>query len=326
MAVKRLCLFAGYNSNNIISDYVLYYLKELSKYADVYYCADQALSDEQKVRLEKIVKKAYGIEHKKYDFGSWAELIKRIGWKSIRTYNELLLVNDSCLGGVFSLKYMFEEMDAKSLEAWSAAGNHFMMSFFVCIKRKVFLTKEFKTFFNNIKEENNKSIIIKKYEKGLDELLQKYQTDVFLSQNKLKYFYLTNKETIDKKIKDIIPFYIRFLFHINYKKINLYNENAILPILIKFPFVKKNLFKNKFSLFSIYAKDYIIQNSDYPLNIIENMIKNEQIKNQGIISIIMYKIFFILCSFFYEEKYKKNIHIIRICKIPVYWRKIDYSI
>ena len=33
--MKRICLFAGYDSNNIIHDYVIYYLKELSTVADV---------------------------------------------------------------------------------------------------------------------------------------------------------------------------------------------------------------------------------------------------------------------------------------------------
>ena len=38
--MKRLCLFAGYDKNCIIRDYVIYYIKELSALSDVYYMAD----------------------------------------------------------------------------------------------------------------------------------------------------------------------------------------------------------------------------------------------------------------------------------------------
>ena len=47
--MKRICLFAGYDSKNIIHDYVIYYLKELSTVADVYYMADNEISDDEKI-------------------------------------------------------------------------------------------------------------------------------------------------------------------------------------------------------------------------------------------------------------------------------------
>lgn len=78
--MKRICLFAGYDSNNIIHDYVVYYIKELSTVADVYYMADNEISDDEKSKIAPYVKGAYGYKHGKYDFGSWQELIKIIGW------------------------------------------------------------------------------------------------------------------------------------------------------------------------------------------------------------------------------------------------------
>lgn len=323
---KRLCLFAGYNYNDKVSDYVIFYLKELSKYADIYYFADGELSAEQNRTLQSIVKHAYGYRHQKYDFGSWAELIKIIGWEKIETYDELLLVNDSCLGGVFPLKPMFDEMSSQKIQAWAAAGNHFMMSFFVCIAKDIFTTDEFKSFFDNIKEEHNKSIIIKKYERGLDALLQKYQTGVFLSPSKLNNFCLHNKKFISEKIKELVPLGLRFFFRLKNNKINFYDENALLPILMGFPLVKKNAFKNKSSLFSVYASKFITQNSNYSQEIINNMLQNENIMLLSVPQIIAQKILYVMKHFVYEEKYKKDWYIIRIFKIPVYRKKKNYSI
>ena len=49
--MKRICLFAGYDKNNIIHDYVVYYLKELSSVSDVYYMADNEISDEENGKI-----------------------------------------------------------------------------------------------------------------------------------------------------------------------------------------------------------------------------------------------------------------------------------
>ena len=38
--MKILTIFAGYDKDNIIDDYVLFYLKELSKFSDIIYIVD----------------------------------------------------------------------------------------------------------------------------------------------------------------------------------------------------------------------------------------------------------------------------------------------
>ena len=107
--MKRICLFAGYDSNNIIHDYVIYYLKELSTVADVYYMADNEISDEEKEKIAPYVKEAYGFNHKKYDFGSWQELIKIIGWEKLSEYDELILANDSVFGPLYPMEKLIEK-------------------------------------------------------------------------------------------------------------------------------------------------------------------------------------------------------------------------
>ena len=84
--------------------------------------------------------------------------IRRLGWEKINSCDELLLVNDSCLGGVFPLDDMFGEMERRGVEAWGASGNHFVMSYFVCVSKKVFSSPEFRYFFENVKAESHKSV------------------------------------------------------------------------------------------------------------------------------------------------------------------------
>ena len=65
--IKRICLFAGYNSKGLIEDYALYYLQELSKISDVYYLADNKILPEELEKITPYVKGAYGYSHGKYE-------------------------------------------------------------------------------------------------------------------------------------------------------------------------------------------------------------------------------------------------------------------
>ena len=114
--MKRICLFAGYDNKNIIHDYVVYYLKELSTVADVYYMADNEISDDEKAKITPYVKEAYGFNHKKYDFGSWQELIKIIGWEKLSEYDELILANDSVFGPLYPIKELSVSEHSRRIE------------------------------------------------------------------------------------------------------------------------------------------------------------------------------------------------------------------
>src|SRR5690606_6823481 len=115
--VRRLCLFAGYDRDGLVDDYVVAYVRELARFADVYYMADCEMRSGQLERLAPFVKGAWACHHGKYDFGSYSELVARIGWDAIGGYDELLFVNDSCylLRG---LDDVFARMDRKPCDWW----------------------------------------------------------------------------------------------------------------------------------------------------------------------------------------------------------------
>lgn len=244
----------------------------------------------------------------------------------IGLYDELLLVNDSCLGGVFPLDDMFGEMERRNIEAWGASGNHFIMSYFVCISKKVFSSQKFRYFFENIKAESHKSIIIKKYERGLSQLLQKYKADVYLSKSDWQNFCRRSKTEIKYKITEVIPWYGRCFFRFCPHKINLYDENALVLLLMKFPFVKKNAFRNKCSLFAVYGREWIARGSGYPSELVDAFCQGKDVGERTLFQVLLSRFRLFAAGFFYEEKYKKDVKIIRIFKIPVFRKKMDYTI
>ena len=51
--VRRACLFAGYDPDGIVDDYVVDYVTELSRHADVYYLADSTMAPQELAKLSR---------------------------------------------------------------------------------------------------------------------------------------------------------------------------------------------------------------------------------------------------------------------------------
>jgi len=173
--MKRLCLFAGYSPENRVDDYVVHYLRELSKFADVYYQAANEFSEEELKKLDEVTRGRWAEAHEKYDFGSWQKLIFRLGWQEVEKYDTVILANDSNYGPVRELAAVFDRMDAAGLDAWGITENYgntrHLQSYFLTLNRPVVGSAVFRDFFESIAVEESKQKICEKYEIGLSRLL-----------------------------------------------------------------------------------------------------------------------------------------------------------
>ena len=117
-AIRRICLFAGYDPDGLVDDYVVDYLRELSRYADIYYLADSDMQPGELQKLSEWTRGAWSERHGEYDFGSYSRLAKqRVGWETIEQYDELILANDSCYL-LRDLQDVFAAMDARTCDWW----------------------------------------------------------------------------------------------------------------------------------------------------------------------------------------------------------------
>lgn len=115
--VRRVCLFAAYDPDGIVDDYVVDYVRELARHADVYYLADSVMQETELAKLSDLTCGAWGIRHGEYDFGSYARLVEMVGWPTLEQYDELLLVNDSSYL-LRPLDDVFSRMDARPCDWW----------------------------------------------------------------------------------------------------------------------------------------------------------------------------------------------------------------
>lgn len=209
-SARRACLFAAYDPDGIIDDYVLVYLKELARHADVFYLADCEMSQTELAKLDGIVKGAWAERHGAYDFGSYSRLASQyVGWDKLTSYDEVVLVNDSAFL-VSELTDVFSKMSEKQCAWWGLQASKgiaatlskqpfpadedsidldvikseylstfehdpvydFLVgSYFIAFRSDIIRDLKFQRIFNRITTEKKKRHIVQKYEIGLTRFL-----------------------------------------------------------------------------------------------------------------------------------------------------------
>lgn len=203
---RRICLFAAHDRDGIVDDYVVTYLRELSRHADVHYLADGVLEPGELAKLDDVTAGAWSLPHGAYDFGSFSVLARDlVGWDVIDSYDELLLANDSCFL-LRPLDEVFARMDARACDWWSLQAtsmehdeNYFrddsplalaeakerfigprqlndvrylhLSSYFLAFRRPVLADPGFRWRLDTVVSQDAKALVVHKYEVGISRYL-----------------------------------------------------------------------------------------------------------------------------------------------------------
>lgn len=252
--IRRVCLFAGYDPDGIVDDYVVAFLRELSRFADIYYLADCVMQDGELEKLKPFTEARWAYRHGAYDFGSWSALARdHVGWGTIELFDELILANDSSyllreLGPVFA------KMDARACDWWgmqatkgiartrAIASNQFQEpvpmeevrsrlvdtyeqddlydfhvgSYFLVYRKPVIRDAGFRRQLDAVRPQKSKLRIIQKYEIGLTHYLigKQYAFDTFI--DRLYPFHPLYTRYHFDLIREGYPFFKRYFLSENH--------------------------------------------------------------------------------------------------------------
>lgn len=182
--MNRIAIFAHFDKNNLVADYVIYYLQELKKVVSkIVFVSDGTLEVNQRQKLEGLVEEVIANPHGQYDFGSF-----KLGFLHAKAQamldgvEELVFVNDSCYAPIFPFDEMFNKMAQASAGFWGVTKNFFgldrsssrvhLQSYFMVFRPQVFNSDAFVNFIHEIKTEVKKEDVITNYEIGLTQVLQ----------------------------------------------------------------------------------------------------------------------------------------------------------
>jgi lipopolysaccharide biosynthesis protein len=158
---------------------VISYIKRLREVCDkIIFIADNEAKQEEQNKLTGLVDFKQFQRHGEYDFGSY----KR-GWQYLKNQewfsqiDELILCNDSCFS-IGALTPVFEQMSHKQCDFWgmteSKGYQSHLQSFFLVFKQPVLQSQVFDEFLCSFKHEENFLDIVLKYEIPLKGVLENH--------------------------------------------------------------------------------------------------------------------------------------------------------
>lgn len=174
--MKRIFLFAGYDSRCKVGPSLIYYAASLSRYGDVVLFMDSDCPDEELVKLALHVLHAEASRHHEYDFGSYKRAYQWTGGKRLSEYDVCYLVNDSVFGPLMDIGGYLEQMESFGTSAFALVinphrkGPH-MQSWFMGFRQEVFLSDWFCGFLSGVERQESKELVCNLYETGLSSLL-----------------------------------------------------------------------------------------------------------------------------------------------------------
>lgn len=124
MEKRRIGIFAFYEKNGIVEDYVIYLLHSLKECLDrlVVVC-NGYLSEAGHKKLEEIVDDICIRENQGYDIGAFQEcMLSYIGKNEIKKFDELVLCNDTFFGPFVPFSMIFSEMEKREIDIWGLSA------------------------------------------------------------------------------------------------------------------------------------------------------------------------------------------------------------
>lgn len=172
--VKRLCVYFIYDKDGIIDDYIIYQLEDMKKNVSFLHCViNGTLTKEGKKRLKAVADEVFERENKGNDIGAYKAALEHIGWNKISSFDELILMNNTCFGPVYPFKEAFDWSIKKDADLWGLTygekadwfgkkdylhyckGNLHIQSYFLCMRSSLFKNNFLKNFFEEIPDDSS---------------------------------------------------------------------------------------------------------------------------------------------------------------------------
>ncbi|RYH41411.1 MAG: hypothetical protein EON54_18055, partial [Alcaligenaceae bacterium] len=123
--MRRLCIFSFYDPQGQVDDYVLYFLKALSPFAErTIFLSNGPLNKQAEIALAEIgLSEVLLRPNEGFDVMAYKQGLEHIDFDSAGLYDEVLMVNHTCYGPIFPFIEMFSAMEARSCDFWGVTAH-----------------------------------------------------------------------------------------------------------------------------------------------------------------------------------------------------------
>lgn len=301
--MKRLLIYCIYDKDGIVDDYILYFLNSMRSICEeICVVVNGNLSEQSKIKLEKFVQKVIVRENIGFDSSAYKTALETYGFDKIKTYDELILANDTVYGPIYDIGEVFSEQSAnEKIDFWGITRHPklsktfanqqtypHIQSYFLVFKNTILSSKEFENFWGNLKVARNYDEAIGFFELKLTN---------FFEQKGFKSNCLID-------MKDYIKDENSYLFYSN----DFLKTNKLL-------FIKKRIFNTKNGILKSHIKkgimiliEYLDKETSYDTKLIYKNIRRCFFKEVKLSKIITNSILYFLLSIiiFWKRKHYIN--------------------
>jgi lipopolysaccharide biosynthesis protein len=122
--MRRVCIFFFYDPAGIVDDYVVFFLRKLSEFAEtILFISNGPLARDSEIKLKGVVDTIILRPNVGFDIMAYKEGLERIEYNREGLCDEVLMVNFTCYGPVFPFSELFEEMDGRDCDFWGVSAH-----------------------------------------------------------------------------------------------------------------------------------------------------------------------------------------------------------
>jgi rhamnosyltransferase len=167
--MRRVAVFAHYDSQNTIKRYILRHLAALREVCDeIHFASTAQLGSGELAKLNGLATSSRLCENAGYDFGMWAQVLAPL---HLEDCDELVLTNSSVYGPVTPLAQVFARMSDCACDFWGMTDSleieYHIQSFFLVFRKSILKSGKVGRFFASVLPYRHKWQVIRSYEVGL---------------------------------------------------------------------------------------------------------------------------------------------------------------
>ncbi|MEL7657585.1 MAG: rhamnan synthesis F family protein, partial [Bacillota bacterium] len=165
---NRFCIYFLYDKDGIADRYILHMLSSLCPYCtEIAVVSNGKLQEDSKSNLEAIVDQIIERENVGFDVWAYKTTLELYGWNYLNNFDEIILMNHTIMGPVYSFDVMFSTMSAKTLDFWGITTFHkidhdpfgkskygniplHLQSHFIAVRKSLFSSKDFHRYWEDM--------------------------------------------------------------------------------------------------------------------------------------------------------------------------------
>ena len=198
---KNTTIFAAYSSDGTISDYVVSYLKRLKEISpNIIYVTDNKISKQEIRKIKPFINHIIAYRHKEYDWGSFKRGFNFLkNNPKFKSNAELILANDSTLAVIPSFKPIIDDFENKKVDFYGITANqdgiYHIQSYFMIFNPKLYTSKEFFDYLNNVTRQKDGLTVAYTYEVPFTKYFSDlgYTHKTYINYDDLSYLELNDK-------------------------------------------------------------------------------------------------------------------------------------